>query len=105
VSISVKIFVLVTTLVQLLKDIDNPNEIIEYIRPYMGCISKAKEFADNFLFKRNQFSNVDPEQMTDVFIESDDGFQLATSHTHKKKSKKLKGQKLGIRDDIDQIPM
>lgn len=112
----------VSTLVQLLKDIDNSNEIIEYVRPYMDCLSRAKEFAENFLYKRNQFSkiesNIDQEHLTELFMNSDDGFQLASSHAQKKRSKKLKelkldSEQLGFtvnnapkqRDDIDQIPM
>ncbi len=49
------------TLVQLLKDIDNPGEIMEYVQPYIGSVSKAKEFASNFLAKRNQLANAEVE--------------------------------------------
>ncbi len=47
-------FFQVPTLVQLLKDIDNPGEIMEYVQPYIGSVSKAKDFANDFLAKRNQ---------------------------------------------------
>lgn len=86
---------LASTLVQLLKDIDDPKEIIEYIQPYIGSVSKAREFAANFLFKRNQLANLDSEQVDDVFLDSisattdlDDGFQLASSSNQRKKGKK-----------------
>jgi hypothetical protein len=49
----------VPTLVQLLKDIDNPGEIMEYVQPYIGSVSKAKEFANDFLAKRNQLANAE----------------------------------------------
>jgi hypothetical protein len=49
----------VPTLVQLLKDIDNAGEIIEYVQPYIGTVSKAKEFANDFLVKRNQLANAE----------------------------------------------
>ncbi len=47
------------TLVQLLKDIDNPGEIMEYVQPYIGSVSKAKDFANDFLAKRNQLANAE----------------------------------------------
>jgi hypothetical protein len=53
------IFSLVPTLVQLLKDIDNAGEIIEYVQPYIGSVSKAKEFASDFLVKRHQLANAE----------------------------------------------
>jgi hypothetical protein len=49
----------VPTLVQLLKDIDNAGDIIEYVQPYIGSVSKAKDFANDFLAKRNQISNAE----------------------------------------------
>ncbi len=49
----------VPTLVQLLKDIDNTGEITEYVQPYIGSVSKAKEFATDFLAKRNQLANAE----------------------------------------------
>lgn len=49
----------VPTLVQLLKDIDNPGDIMEYIQPYIGSVSKAKEFANDFLAKRNQLAHAE----------------------------------------------
>ena len=52
-------FFLVPTLVQLLKDIDNAGEIMEYVQPYIGSVSKAKEFASDFLIKRNQLVNAE----------------------------------------------
>jgi hypothetical protein len=49
----------VPTLVQLLKDIDTAEEIIEYVQPYIGSVSKAKEFANDFISKRKQLSNAE----------------------------------------------
>ena len=46
--------VLVPTLVQFLKDIDKAGDIMDYVQPYIGSVSKAKEFANDFLIKRNQ---------------------------------------------------
>ena len=57
-------------LVQLLKEIDNPGEIVEYIRPYIGSVSKAKEFAHGFLAKRNQFTQAEVRS-TRVVISTD----------------------------------
>jgi hypothetical protein len=50
---------IVPTLVQLLKDIDTAEEIIEYVQPYIGSVSKAKEFASDFISKRKQLSNAE----------------------------------------------
>lgn len=44
---------------QLLKDIDNAGEIVEYVQPYIGIVSKAKEFANDFILKRNQLTNAE----------------------------------------------
>ncbi|CAF3691301.1 unnamed protein product [Rotaria sordida] len=123
----------VPTLVQLLKDIDNAGEIVEYVQPYIGTVSKAKEFANDFLLKRNQLANAEPdldnERLNELVMAptssndnsysgGDEGFQLASSNGQKKKAKKMKGQKidgkqLGFmvnnrpeqRDDIDQVPI
>lgn len=53
------LIVQVPTLVQLLKDIDNAADIIEYVQPYIGTVSKAKEFANDFLIKRKQLANAE----------------------------------------------
>ncbi len=53
------VIVSVPTLVQLLKDIDNPGEIMEYVQPYIGSVSKAKDFANDFLAKRTQIANAE----------------------------------------------
>ena len=52
----------VPTLVQLLKDIDSAEEIVEYVQPYIGSVIKAREFAADFISKRKQLSHaeVDP---------------------------------------------
>ncbi|CAF4255406.1 unnamed protein product [Rotaria socialis] len=111
----------VPTLVQLLKDIDNAGEIIEYIQPYIGTVSKAKEFTNDFLLKRKQLANAEPDLDNERLIElvmaptscndnsgsggDDEGFQLASSNGQKKKAKKLKGQKIDgkQREDVDKI--
>jgi hypothetical protein len=49
----------VPTLVQLLKDIDNAGDIVEYVQAYIGSVSKAREFASDFLIKRNQLANAE----------------------------------------------
>ncbi|CAF3678308.1 unnamed protein product [Adineta steineri] len=123
----------VPTLIQLLKDIDNAGEIIEYVQPYIGSVSKAKEFANDFLSKRNQLANAEPdldnERLNELVMAptssndnsgsgGDEGFQLASSNGQKKKAKKMKGQKIDVkqlgfmvnnrpeqRDDIDKVPM
>ncbi len=51
------LFISVPTLVQLLKDIDSTEEIVEYVQPYIGSIIKAKEFANDFITKRKQLAN------------------------------------------------
>ena len=51
--------ILVPTLVQLLKDIDNAEEIVEYVQPYIGSVTKAKEFANDFISKRKQLSHAE----------------------------------------------
>lgn len=47
------------TLVQLLKDIETSEEIIEYVQPYIGSVTKAREFARDFIVKRKQLANVE----------------------------------------------
>jgi hypothetical protein len=49
----------VPTLVQLLKDIDSAEEIVEYVQPYIGSVIKAREFAHDFITKRKQLANVE----------------------------------------------
>ncbi|CAF4504864.1 unnamed protein product [Rotaria sp. Silwood1] len=123
----------VPTLVQLLKDINNAGEIVEYVQPYIGTVSKAKEFANDFLLKRNQLANAEPDMDNERLNElvmaptssndnsgsgCDEGFQLASSNGQKKKAKKMKGQKIDAkqlgfvvnnrpeqRDDIDKVPI
>lgn len=51
--------ILVPTLVQLLKDIDSAEEIVEYVQPYIGSVSKSREFARDFLAKRKQLANAE----------------------------------------------
>ncbi|CAF1917971.1 unnamed protein product [Rotaria magnacalcarata] len=111
----------VPTLVQLLKDIDDAGEIIEYVQPYIGTVSKAKEFTNDFLLKRKQLANAEPDLDNERLIElvmaptscndnsgsgGDEGFQLASSNGQKKKAKKLKGQKIDgrQREDVDKVP-
>ncbi|CAM4908108.1 unnamed protein product [Rotaria socialis] len=120
----------VPTLVQLLKDIDSSDEIIEYVQPYIGSVIKAREFASDFIVKRKQLANAEPELDNERLHElamaptssnsgngGDEGFQLA-SNGQKKKAKKTKGQKIDVkqlgfmvnnrpehRDDIDKVPM
>ncbi|CAF0949761.1 unnamed protein product [Rotaria sordida] len=124
----------VPTLVQLLKDIDSAEEIVEYVQPYIGSVIKAKEFANDFIVKRKQLANAEPELDNERLHElamaptsssntnsgngGDEGFQLASSNGQKKKAKKMKGQKIDVkqlgfmvnnrpeqRDDIDKVPM
>ncbi|CAF1014462.1 unnamed protein product [Rotaria sp. Silwood1] len=123
----------VPTLVQLLKDIDSPEEIVEYVQPYIGSVIKTKEFANDFIAKRKQLANAEPELDNERLHElamaptssntnsgngGDEGFQLASSNGQKKKAKKMKGQKIDVkqlgfmvnnrpeqRDDIDKVPM
>lgn len=47
------------TLVQLLKDTDDAREIAEYVQPFVGSISGARDFANDFLTKRNQLANAE----------------------------------------------
>ncbi|CAF1621656.1 unnamed protein product [Adineta ricciae] len=119
----------VPTLVQFLKDIDKAGDIMDYVQPYIGSVSKAKEFANDFLSKRNQLAKAEPdldnERLNELAMAptssndnsgsgGDEGFQVASSNGQKKKAKKMKGQKidgkqLGFtvnnrpeqRDDID----
>ncbi|CAF1621341.1 unnamed protein product [Adineta ricciae] len=119
----------VPTLVQFLKDIDKAGDIMDYVQPYIGSVSKAKEFANDFLIKRNQLAKAEPdldnERLNELAMAptssndnsgsgGDEGFQVASSNGQKKKAKKMKGQKidgkqLGFtvnnrpeqRDDID----
>ena len=47
----------VPTLVQLLKDIDSAEDIVDYVQPYIGSVAKAKDFAHDFIVKRKQLAN------------------------------------------------
>ncbi|CAF1566550.1 unnamed protein product [Adineta ricciae] len=123
----------VPTLVTLLKDIDSAEEIFEYVQPYIGSVVKSKEFAKDFILKRKQLANAGPDVDNDHLNElamaptsssgnsghgADEGFQLASSNGQKKKAKKMKGQKIDVkqlgfmvnnrpeqRDDIDRVLM
>jgi hypothetical protein len=123
----------VPTLVQLLKDIDTAEEIVEYVQPYIGSVTKAKEFANDFISKRKQLttaeSGLDNDRLNELALAptssnststhpADEGFQLASSNGQKKKAKKMKGQKIDVkqlgfmvnnrpehRDDIDKVQM
>jgi len=123
----------VPTLVQLLKDIDSAEEIVEYVQPYIGSVSKSREFARDFLAKRKQLANAEPELDNERLNAlamaptssnansqnaGDEGFQVASSNGQKKKAKKMKGQKIDVkqlgfmvnnrpeqRDDIDRVQM
>ncbi len=46
-------------MVQLLKDIDTAEEIVEYVQPYIGSVTKAKEFANDFISKRKQLTTAE----------------------------------------------
>ncbi len=60
------LFISVPTLVQLLKDIDSTEEIVEYVQPYIGSIIKAKEFANDFIAKRKQLANAEVIYYIDI---------------------------------------
>ncbi|CAF0764483.1 unnamed protein product [Didymodactylos carnosus] len=93
----------VPTLVSLLKDIDNVDEIVEYVQPYiMGSTDKAKQFANEFVAKRKQLQNAEPtldsQDLDELAMSTtDEGFQLASSNGNKKKQKKVKGQKIDVK--------
>jgi hypothetical protein len=61
---------LVPTLVQLLKDIETSEEIVEYVQPYIGSVTKAREFAKDFISKRKQLANVEVNDFVVFFISS-----------------------------------
>lgn len=47
----------VETFIELLKDIDSPNEITEYVNTYLGQSKLSRDFSKNFILKRSYLRN------------------------------------------------
>ena len=66
----------VETFIELLKDIDSPNEITEYVNTYLGQSKLSRDFSKNFILKRSYLRNkgkTTADQLEVSVADDDDG--------------------------------